>query len=309
MFENQITIEDRSLLEEYLNGYDYKTSGLSFSSLYMWRNINGFSWHMAGDYMLLSGISHLEMEDGTIEPFLFPPLTRTGAYDAEGLRQAIYEAKRIFEENGYKMTIRLLPDHMIDIISQACPGEFKFVEDRPNYDYVYRRQDLAELKGRDYHSKKNHLNYFHKNYQFEYVRMTSAMADDAMRFIEEFNARKEIPEFEMQLLKMEEEAMADVFRNLEKVGYLAGAIMIDNKIEALSVGGNLNKNTVTVHVEKANINFRGLYQAINNEFCKNVPSHIKYINREEDMGIPNLRKAKLSYKPVKLIEKYIAEFI
>lgn len=259
--------------------------------------------------MLLSGISHLEMEDGTIEPFLFPPLTRTGAYDAEGLRQAIYEAKRIFEENGYKMTIRLLPDHMIDIISQACPGEFKFVEDRPNYDYVYRRQDLAELKGRDYHSKKNHLNYFHKNYQFEYVRMTSAMADDAMRFIEEFNARKEIPEFEMQLLKMEEEAMADVFRNLEKVGYLAGAIMIDNKIEALSVGGNLNKNTVTVHVEKANINFRGLYQAINNEFCKNVPSHIKYINREEDMGIPNLRKAKLSYKPVKLIEKYIAEFI
>lgn len=309
MFENQITIEDRSLLEEYLNGYDYKTSGLSFSSLYMWRNINGFSWHMAGDYMLLSGISHLEMEDGTIEPFLFPPLTRTGTYDAEGLRQAIYEAKRIFEENGYKMTIRLLPDHMIDIISQACPGEFKFVEDRPNYDYVYRRQDLVELKGRDYHSKKNHLNYFHKNYQFEYVRMTSAMADDAMRFIEEFNARKEIPEFEMQLLKMEEEAMADVFRNLEKVGYLAGAIMIDNKIEALSVGGNLNKNTVTVHVEKANINFRGLYQAINNEFCKNVPSHIKYINREEDMGIPNLRKAKLSYKPVKLIEKYIAEFI
>ena len=308
MFENQITIEDRSHLEKYLNGYDYQTSGLSFSSLYMWRNINGFSWQMAGDYLLLSGISHLEMEDGTIEPFLFPPLTKTGVYEEEGLRRAIYEAKRIFEEKGYELTLRLLPDHMIDIIEAACPGELKFAADRPNYDYVYRRQDLVDLKGRDYHGKKNHLNYFHKNYQFEYVQLTSAMAEDAMRFIEEFNARKEIPEFELQLLKMEEEAMADVFRNLERVGYLAGAILIDDKIEALSVGGYLNKNTVTVHVEKANINFRGLYQAINNEFCKNVPSHIEYINREEDMGIPNLRKAKLSYKPVKLVEKYIAQF-
>lgn len=308
MFENQITIEDRSHLEKYLNGYDYQTSGLSFSSLYMWRNINGFSWQMAGDYLLLSGISHLEMEDGTIEPFLFPPLTKTGVYEEEGLRRAIYEAKRIFEEKGYELTLRLLPDHMIDIIEAACPGELKFAADRPNYDYVYRRQDLVDLKGRDYHGKKNHLNYFHKNYQFEYIQLTSAMAEDAMRFIEEFNARKEIPEFEMQLLKMEEEAMADVFRNLERVGYLAGAILIDDKIEALSVGGYLNKNTVTVHVEKANINFRGLYQAINNEFCKNVPSHIEYINREEDMGIPNLRKAKLSYKPVKLVEKYIAQF-
>lgn len=256
----------------------------------------------------MSGISHLEMEDGTIEPFLFPPLTKTGVYEEEGLRRAIYEAKRIFEEKGYELTLRLLPDHMIDIIEAACPGELKFAADRPNYDYVYRRQDLVDLKGRDYHGKKNHLNYFHKNYQFEYIQLTSAMAEDAMRFIEEFNARKEIPEFEMQLLKMEEEAMADVFRNLERVGYLAGAILIDDKIEALSVGGYLNKNTVTVHVEKANINFRGLYQAINNEFCKNVPSHIEYINREEDMGIPNLRKAKLSYKPVKLVEKYIAQF-
>ena len=308
MFENRITIEDRSILEEHLNGYDYKTSGLSFSALYMWRDINRFSWKRVGDYLVLAGISHLELEDGIIEPFLFPPLTRTGVYEPQGLRNAIYEAKKIFEKNGYKMALRLLPDHMIELIQAACPGEFKYIEDRPNYDYVYRRQDLSELKGRDYHAKKNHLNYFHKNFEYEYVPLTPDMADDAMRFIDEFNGRKEVPEHEMQMLKMEEEAMADVFQNLDKVGYLAGAILIDNKVEALSIGGRLNKNTVTVHVEKANVNFRGLYQAINNEFCKNIPSCVKYINREEDMGIPNLRKAKLSYKPVKLVEKYIAFF-
>lgn len=308
MFENRITVEDRSFLEEYLNGYDYKTSGLSFSALYMWRDINRFSWMQAGDYLLLAGISHLELEDGIIEPFLFPPLTKTGEYDPEGTREALEEAKRIFEEKGHPFSIRLLPFHMIGIIENACPGKMKFIEDRPNYDYVYRRQDLAELKGRDYHAKKNHLNYFHKNYQYEYVPLTSAMADDAMRFIDDFNQRKEVPEHEMQMLKMEEQAMEDVFRNLEKVGYTAGAILIDGKIEALTIGGTLNKNTITVHVEKANVNFRGLYQAINNEFCINVPPFVKYINREEDMGIPNLRKAKLSYKPVKMVEKYIAVF-
>ena len=102
--------------------------------------------------------------------------------------------------------------------------------------------------------------------------------------------------------------MEDVFRNIEAVGYSAGAILIDGKIEAVAIGGKLGKNTITEHVEKANTNFRGLYQAINNEFCKNVASKAKYINREEDMGIANLRKAKLSYNPVKLLEKYIGIF-
>ena len=124
-----------------------------------------------------------------------------------------------------------------------------------------------------------------------------------MQFIREFNERKQVPEYEMGLLRLEERAMEDVFRNLESVGYLSGAVLIDGKIEALSIGGKINRNTVTVHVEKANTNYRGLYQLINNEFCKHVAAsipNVKYINREEDMGLPGLRKAKLSYKPCKL---------
>lgn len=308
MFENRITVENREILEEYLHGYDYRTSGLSFSALYMWKDINQFSWMLSGDYMLLCGISHLELEEGIEEPFLFPPLTKTGTYEPEGLRAAVLEAKQIFEEAGHPFSLRLVPFHMLDVFKEAFPNEMKYIEDRPNYDYVYLRQNLVDLKGRDLHAKRNHLNYFHKNFEYEYVTLTSAMAEDAMRFIADFNRKKEIPEHEMQLLLMEEEAMADVFKNLENVGYNAGAILIDGKIEALSIGGQLNKNTMTVHVEKANTQFRGLYQAINNEYCKNVPEYIKYVNREEDMGIANLRKAKLSYKPVELVEKYIILF-
>jgi hypothetical protein len=310
IFDNRITIDKRKLLEQYLYGFDYKTSGLAFSALYMWRDINKFSFEIIGDYMCVAGISHLELEQGVEEPFLFPPLSNTGEYREEKLRETIYEAKKIFEGKGCDFSIRLLPSHMLDIVKAACPNEMKLIDDRPNYDYIYKTQDLIDLKGRDYHSKKNHLNYFMNNYKqdYEYVKLTSAMAPDAMVFIDEFNKRKEVPEHEMKLLKMEEKAMSDVFNNLETVGYLAGAIKINDKIEAISIGGNLSRNTVTVHVEKANINYRGLYQAINNEFCKHVASNVKFINREEDMGIPNLRKAKLSYRPVKLLEKYIAVF-
>ena len=71
IFDNKISIENREILEEYLNGYEYKTSGLSFSAMYMWRNINEFSWDIIGDYMCITGISHLELEEGIILPFLF----------------------------------------------------------------------------------------------------------------------------------------------------------------------------------------------------------------------------------------------
>lgn len=306
MLDNQITIEKRSVLEEYLGGYEYCTSGLSFTSLYMWRNINDFSWQIIGDYLCVAGLSHLELDEK--QPFLFPPLTKTGSYDPVSLKKTILEAKRIFEEKGYQFSIRLMPFHMMDILEAACPGELRFFDDRPNYDYLYRTRDLIELKGREYHSKKNHLNYFLNNYSYEYTTMTSAMADEAMEFIREFNERKNLPDYEMELLKMEERAMADVFHNLEAVGYLSGVIRIDDKIEALTIGGRLNRNTVTVHVEKANIFYRGLYQVINNEFSRHVGPSVKYINREEDMGIPGLRKAKLSYKPVKLVESHIAIF-
>jgi len=308
IFDGRITIEDKDLLEEYLQGFEYRTSGLSYSSLYMWRDINEFSWKIIGDYMCITGISHLELEQGIILPFMLPPLTRTGHYDPAKLRETVLAAKEIFESQGHEFSIRLLPFHMMDFFREAFPGELEYIDDRPNYDYVYRVQDLIELKGRDYHGKKNHLNYFLRTYKYEYVPLTPEMTDEAMQFIAEFNQRKQVPEHEMLMLKMEEEAMRDVFLNVDRLGFLAGAILIDGKIQALSVGGYLGKNTITVHVEKANVEYRGLYPAITNEFCKHVASHVKCINREEDMGIPNLRKAKLSYKPCKLIEKYIVKF-
>jgi len=303
IFDGRITLEDRDLLEAFLKGFDYKTSGLTYTSLYMWREINSFSWKQIGDYLCITGADNLDpaMDD----TFILPPLTSTGSYDPKSLRRTILEAKEFFENENLPFTMKLVPFHMLDILSEAMGGKIFYEADRPNYDYVYDTKDLIELSGRAYHAKKNHLNYFLANYDYEYGEMTPEMAGEAMEFIREFNERKDLEDpHERILLEFEEQAMRDVFLNIDKVGYLTGVIRIGGKIEAISIGGKLGTKTVTVHVEKANIEYRGLYQAINNEFCKHMAKNVKLINREEDMGIPGLRKAKLSYKPVKFIEKY-----
>ena len=303
VFDGRVTLDDREFLELYLRGFDYKTSGLSYTSLFMWREINHISWEQIGDYLCITGSDNLNPVMG--DPFMFPPLTRTGVYEPESLRRTILEAKARFEAQDQSFVMKLVPFHMLDILSEAMPNGLIFEADRPNFDYVYDTKELIDLKGRAYHSKKNHLNYFYNHYKYEYCAMTPDMAGDAMAFIRAFNERKS-PEdpHEHELLELEERAMRDVFLNLDKVGYLSGAISIGGRIEAISIGGRLGTKTVTVHVEKANTEYRGLYQAINNEFCKAMAANVKRINREEDMGIPGLRKAKLSYNPAKFIEKY-----
>ena len=119
-------------------------------------------------------------------------------------------AKKIFESEGAVFNLRLVPEHMTQLICDAVP-EIEFSEDRPNFDYIYRREDLVELRGKKYHAKKNYINSFKKNYEYEYEPINSGMADELMEFIEFFNSRKEIPEHEMELLKNEEAAMRDVF--------------------------------------------------------------------------------------------------
>ena len=306
MFERRITLEDRPILDAYLEGFDYKASGLTFTSLYMWRDINHFSWEIFGDYLCIAGISHLELENE--EAFLFPPLTRDGTYEPAKLRETILWAKEAFEAKGQKFQVRLMPFHMVELLRHAFSREMRFVDDRPNYDYVYLKKDLVELAGRTYHSKRNHLNHFKEHYNYEYGTLAPEDTEEVMAFIRDFNDRKDLPPYDRELLRMEETAMEDVLRNLDRVGYLTGAIRVDGALIAFCIGGRLGKKSVTVHVEKADTRYRGAYQAINNEFCLHLPPTVKYVNREEDMGLPGLRKAKLSYHPYKLIESYFAYF-
>ena len=105
---------------------------------------------------------------------------------------------------------------------------------------------------------------------------------------------------------MEKKAIGEILKHLYEKDVYAVGIFIDGKMEACAIGELVNCENAIEHFEKANVEIRGLYQAICSEFCKALPDSVLYVNREEDMGIENLRHAKQALRPVMMAEKYIA---
>ncbi|QZY55432.1 DUF2156 domain-containing protein [Crassaminicella profunda] len=304
MFKNNITLKDQALFEKYICSYPYKTSGLTFTSLFMWRHLNEFKYEIIHDFLCISGINHLNMNYK--EFFVLPPLS-IKEYNTHKLSLAIDEIKNRFEEIGHPFNIKLLPKHMIETFKKANPN-LNFTPDAANFDYVYLAEDLIGLKGRKLHSKKNHFNYFMRNTPHKYVSLTDQLIEDCLRLNTRLLESKDYTSLEAHLIDLEQMAVYEALKNRKALGAYGGAILINDQVEAFTLGAKLDEETMVVHIEKANTKFRGLYQAINQQFCNHSCIDVTYVNREEDMGLPNLKKAKESYRPIKMIEKYDGTF-
>lgn len=313
IFENtfdNLTPEETELLNSYFDGYDYESSGHTLIANYIWRNTHHISWQIIGDYLCIGALGELDPEEDK-QYFMSFPLTRTGTYDLDSLKKTLLTAQKMFRKRGQNLNMSLIPQSLVHYLTEIFPEESLYIEHtRDEDDYIYLREDLVKLSGRKLHQKKNHLNYFLKNYAFTYEEATPEMVPEIMAYIESKNEYKmgETPEDWKEILELETEAIRELLKFVGK-DLLTGVIRIDGKIEAVTVGEFAKTNsheTVLVHVEKADDRFRGLYQAINNEFCKRLPEDTIYVNREEDMGLENLRQTKTSYKPVKMGEKYLA---
>lgn len=191
--------------------------------------------------------------------------------------------------------VGLVPDKLLKKASHDLEGLVSFSHQRDSDDYVYLTRKLIELSGDELHSKKNMLNSFLKN-DYVYEEITASNISEAKTFC--------IGKCFTDAEKLVTERFFDNFIALD----LCGAILkINQKIVAATLAERLD-DTVIIHTEKAEKNVRGAYAAINNLFLKNTMSDTVYVNREDDMGLENLRKAKLSYKPEFMIEKYIGSF-
>ncbi len=306
LFKNKISIEHREKLEKFLDTYPHRTSGLTFSSLYMWRDINKFSWEIIDDFLCISGCSNFEGFEE--EPFIFPLLPQEGHCHPGKLRAALANVIMRFREEGCPFVMRLIPEHMVDSYKGAFPGKMIFIQDRPNYDYVYKVEELNSLSGRRFHRKKNLVHAFNREYagRYEIKPMSADMAEEAIILLRYIDGKKAVDGFEKDMLDMEEKVLSDILPKFDQLGMEGIALYIDGKLQAYAFGGRLGNDTIVEHIEKGNIDFKGIYQKINNEFCKSILGKYTYVNREEDMGLEGLRHAKTSYRPCTMIEKYIA---
>ena len=306
LFENKISLEHREELERFLNRFPHKTSGLTFTSLYMWREVNQFSWEIIDDFLCVAGSSNFEGFEE--EPFIFPLLPLEGNCHPGKLRAALARVILKFREEGYPFVMRLVPDHMVESYKAAFPGKMIFVQDRPNHDYVYTTESLATLSGRRFHKKKNLVHLFDREYlgRYEIRPMSSEIAEEAIELLEYIGNKKDVDGFERDMLDMEAGVLGEILPSFDSLGFEGVAVYIDGKQQAYAFGARLDEETGVEHIEKGNIEFKGIYQKINNEFCKLMKDKYKYVNREEDMGLEGLRHAKTSYRPCNMVEKYIA---
>ncbi len=232
------------------------------------------------------------------ESFVLPPFGGEEK-NLPVIMQKLYDKYGAFEMRGiYDVTINRLNTFFAD--------KLDFVTDRANSDYIYLSSDLAALAGRKFHQKKNHVNSFRKTYPgYQYLPMDSSMAEECIAFAQNWKDQRELAEEQDdESLRCELCAIKEALNNFDALGIKGGVILIDGKVEAMTFGEQINHDTAVIHVEKANPAIRGLYATINQEFCQREWSNVRYINREEDMGIEGLRKAKESYNPVFLLNKY-----
>jgi uncharacterized protein len=210
-------------------------------------------------------------------------------------------------ENGMPLAFPLLTDRQKLYLETKMPNKFTFTERRDDSDYVYLTKSLAKLPGGKYHKKKNHIAQFTRKHPDVFYRpLTSANAGDAL-VIEKawFDANEGAGNYDKEA---EYDIICEALSLLDALNLTGGVLYADNRPIAMAIGSAITEKTADVHFEKAVPEYDrdGAYAVINQEFAKTMIKY-EYLNREEDMGIEGLRKAKLSYHPELLLAKWSAE--
>lgn len=292
----KLSIESFEVLKPYLEKVDYEACEYNFTTLYMWENFYNTRYYEGDGFVVL--LAQYENEEFSIIP-LADKDNMQNAFDA------IYEC---FQRCGKKLHLRAVVKEFAEFLKIKYPNRFEFIEERDYFDYVYSGDNLRTLAGRKYQKKRNHVNSFLKEYdgRYEYRTINDGRGyEECIEFLDAWNSEREYSEE----LESERQSIKKVFDNNEMLNVKVGAVYIDGKMQAFSMGDYISEKMAVIHVEKANPDIRGLYPMINKLFLQNEFSNVELVNREEDLGVEGLRKAKLSYYPVKLVEKYTVKEI
>ncbi len=182
-------------------------------------------------------------------------------------------------------------------------GEFyNMDESRNEFDYIYKRENLAELSGKKYHSKRNHISAFSKQFDWRYESITAVNMDRVKKCADSWYLEN-LDRSDLEL-DGERRGINILLDNMSVFNMKGGAISVDGKIVAFTLGSPINSRVYDIHVEKALKSHATAYTVINREFVRNELSEYEYINRENDLGLEGLRRAKLSYHPDIMLKKY-----
>ncbi len=295
-----IEITDKKLFDNYFQKFPPEISELTFTNLFMWCDYYKMKFIEWQNHLLIYSIDYFKkwkkaMSNNEDATFFLPPIGPS----PEKIILDLFNSKNPIEIHRVPGTItnKIKEEATINHLN------LNFFEDRNNWDYIYDIESLITLPGNKFRQKRRWLNIFFEKYDFEFQKITEDEIDKTLQLqIEWWDANEGRSSED---LMDEQKAIITALKHFTELDFKGGLICVDNKCVAYTLGEMLNKETLVIHIEKAHIEYEGSYQAVNNLFLKEFGKDAKFVNREQDLGMPGLRKAKEAYKPIQMIEKSI----
>lgn len=285
-----IEIDHRSILEPILKKHPQRLSDYTFASLYAWRGIYRHSWAWQDPNTLLLSL----WDKGARH--LYQPI---GEFSKECQENLLREAARLdYPLKLFGINREFFETHA-DFVAQ-----FERIAVPEGANYLYRTNDLATLHGRRYSKKRNLIAQGESDYQWRAERLSTDHGEECSRILQAIG-----PHEGGQSLEDETKALSVMCSHLSELGPEGVVVYIDNVPVAFSIFDELNPETAVVYFEKAEREYKGLYQLINRETAKIVlQKGYAFINREADLGHEGLKQAKLSYHPVEVVGYFCLQF-
>ncbi len=280
----ELELASRGLVTDYLRRDPPQISEHTFTNLFVWRE------HRPICFAETDGTLLIAARRGETLKLLGPPRGETPLAE---LTEALSGAG----VRAYRRLPTAAAEHLEEV-------GFCVEKDRDNSDYVYRQEDLSELPGRRYHRQQNLVNRCLSRYECDYCEITPGMLEEVARMQDRWCSEKDCGEDPG--LRAEWRAIRQTIEHYGELDLLGGVVRIDGEVQAYSIGEALAPDTAVVHFEKAMERYDGLYQVINKWFAERALGDFEFVNREQDLGIPGLRKAKKSYHPDHMVEKFSA---
>ncbi|EKD32117.1 MAG: hypothetical protein ACD_77C00174G0007 [uncultured bacterium] len=289
-FKN-ITISDKIWIDELLKHSDFRGAEYCFTNLFIWDEVYHSKITRYKDFLLFTSGS------GDTARYLFPP----GKGD---VKEAIELLEADAIERNVKFVLIGLSAQTKAQLETMCPGKYDFSAERNSFDYIYESEKMVSLAGKKLQSKRNHLARFRELPGWEYEDITEQNLQECINYSNTWCKLNGCGE--NLSLMLECCAVNKALAHYSELKLRGGLLRLDGKIVAYTVGEPLNSDTVIVHIEKADSEIRGSYPMINREFAERLSEGYVYINREDDAGDEGLRRAKSSYNPVFMQEKFSA---
>lgn len=286
-----IDISDREWINGILKKSDYRGCEYCFANNMAWRRLYDTKICRYKDFYI-----SCSFKEGLA--FTFP----AGEGDFVEL---IGVLKEFSEMRGFPLVIGSVSQERLSFFEENYHNQYRVSSSEDSSDYIYETEDLINLSGKKYHAKRNHLKKFYEAGGI-FLEMTEDDFDECITFAaENYNSDNA---YDDESRVAEQFAINEFFTHFRELGLSGGILRLGGRIVGFTIGERLNSDTFVIHIEKADKDINGSFAAINNEFLKFKGKDCKYVNREEDMGLPGLRKAKRSYYPAFMNEKRVVSF-